>query len=77
MGLSNPPGPFPHEEKESSALSSLLDRYQVYAQHGDLYDSFNYDRENDQENKRDSASLGDVFAVEIINRFPIELEIVY
>jgi hypothetical protein len=74
LGLSNPPGPFPHQAKESAVIENLLDRYQVYAQHGDLYDSFNYNRDSDQADKRDSASLGDAFAVEIINRFPVEVE---
>ncbi|MBI4731343.1 MAG: hypothetical protein HY781_04325 [Chloroflexi bacterium] len=74
LGLSNPVGPFPHQAKESGTIENLLNKYQVYAQHGDLYDSFNYDKESDQENKRDSAALGDAFAIEIINRFPVEVE---
>jgi UDP-2,3-diacylglucosamine pyrophosphatase LpxH len=74
FGLSNSAGPFPHQAKESDSLEALLDRYQVYAQHGDLYDAFNYDKESQQGNKRDSAALGDAFAVEILNRFPVEVE---
>lgn len=74
MGLSNTAGPFPHQARESALIQDLLDRYQVYAQHGDLYDSFNYDKESKQANKRDSAALGDAFIVEIINRFPLEVE---
>jgi UDP-2,3-diacylglucosamine pyrophosphatase LpxH len=74
LGLSNSTGPFPHEAKESSLIEDLLNRHQVYAQHGDLYDPFNYNKESEQENKRDSASLGDAFSVEIINRFPVEVE---
>jgi hypothetical protein len=70
FGLSNSSKPFPHELKESVELMSLLNRYKVYAQHGDLYDSFNYSRENG----RNAASLGDAFAVEILNRFPLEVE---
>jgi len=70
FGLSNSPTPFPHELKESVELSTLLDRYNVYAQHGDLYDSFNYNKEKG----RDASSLGDAFAVEILNRFPVEVE---
>ncbi|HVM71974.1 MAG TPA: hypothetical protein VMT91_09455, partial [Anaerolineales bacterium] len=67
LGLSNPPGPFPHELSESKDLKDLLASYGVYAQHGDLYDAFNYSRENG----RNASSLGDAIAVEIINRFPM------
>ncbi|HTX90925.1 MAG TPA: hypothetical protein VMC09_06875 [Anaerolineales bacterium] len=70
FGLVNPSDPFPHELRESPLLQELLDGYEVYAQHGDLYDTFNYDKEKG----RDAATLGDAFAVEIINRFPIEVE---
>ncbi len=70
LGLSNLSGPFPHELRESQVLSELLDSYQVYAQHGDLYDAFNYDKEKG----RDASTLGDAFAVEIINHFPVEAE---
>jgi UDP-2,3-diacylglucosamine pyrophosphatase LpxH len=69
FGLSNPPGPFPHKAEETSTLSDLLGKHQVYAQHGDMYDSFNYDIKG-----RDHAALGDAFAIEIINRFPVEVE---
>jgi len=70
FGLSNSPKPFPHELKESAKLSTLLNRYKVYAQHGDLYDSFNYCKEKG----RNASSLGDAFAIEILNRFPVEVE---
>lgn len=70
FGLSNPPGPFPHELTESPGLQGLLAGYGVFAQHGDLYDAFNYSREKG----RNSSTLGDAFAVEIINRFPLEVE---
>ena len=70
LGLTNPIGPFPHELRESKELQDLMGRYQVYAQHGDLYDSFNYNKDKG----RDASTLGDVFAVEIINRFPVEAE---
>jgi UDP-2,3-diacylglucosamine pyrophosphatase LpxH len=70
FGLSNSPQPFPHELKESAELSTLLNRYKVFAQHGDLYDSFNYCKEKG----RNASSLGDAFAVEILNRFPVEVE---
>jgi UDP-2,3-diacylglucosamine pyrophosphatase LpxH len=70
LGLSNPPGPFPHELTESPELQSLLGGYSVYAQHGDEHDPFNYSKEKG----RNSSTLGDAFAVEIINRFPLEVE---
>ncbi len=72
FGLSNLPEPFPHElkEKEAADLSSLLKSYRVYAQHGDLYDPFNYDKRKG----RNASSLGDAFAIEILNRFPVEVE---
>ena len=69
-GLSNPPGPFPHELQESSSLQHLLNGYKVYAQHGDLYDPFNFSKEKG----RNAATIGDAFVVEIINRFPLEVD---
>jgi UDP-2,3-diacylglucosamine pyrophosphatase LpxH len=68
-GLSNPPGPFPHELHESISLGALLEGHKVYAQHGDLFDLFNYSREKG----RDAATLGDAFVVEVVNRFPLEV----
>jgi hypothetical protein len=70
FGLTNPAGPFPHEIRESADLRNILEEYKVYAQHGDLYDSFNYSTEKG----RDASSLGDAFTIEIINRFPLEVE---
>ena len=70
FGLSNPPGPFPHDLNESASLKYLLDEHKVYARHGDIYDPFNFNMAN----SRDSATLGDAFVVEIVNRFPIEVE---
>ena len=70
FGLSNSSKFFPHELTESVELLTLLNRYKVYAQHGDLYDSFNYRKEKG----RNSASLGDAFVVEVLNRFPVEVE---
>jgi UDP-2,3-diacylglucosamine pyrophosphatase LpxH len=78
FGLSNPPTLFPYELSESGELVRLLNRYGVYAQHGDFYDSFNFPQASnisdlkDPSKKRDASSLGDVFAVEILNRFSVE-----
>jgi UDP-2,3-diacylglucosamine pyrophosphatase LpxH len=74
LGLSNDSTPFPHLAEESNRISELLTRHHVYAQHGDLYDTFNFNNTSRGANKRDSAALGDAFAVEIINRFPVEVE---
>ncbi len=70
FGLSNGLEPFPHTLGESEELEGLLGGYQVHAQHGDMYDPFNYNIEKG----RDASSLGDAFAVEILNRFPMEVE---
>lgn len=70
LGLSNRSGPFPHQAKESPEIDDLLKRHGVYAQHGDLYDNFNISEDKD----RDKAALGDAFAVEIINKFPVRVE---
>ncbi|MDI6769726.1 MAG: hypothetical protein QMD04_08625 [Anaerolineales bacterium] len=70
MGLANPSSPFPHEVKESETLRRLFAEYKIYAQHGDLYDSFNYSKDKG----RDAATLGDAFAVEVLNRFPVEAQ---
>jgi hypothetical protein len=67
MGLSNPVDNFPWEISEHEPLQDVFARYKVYGQHGDKYDKFNYDRERG----RDFATLGDVFAVEVLNRYPV------
>ncbi len=70
LGLSNPPGPFPWKLDECESLHDVFARYHVYGQHGDMYDNFNFDREKG----RDTATLGDVFATEVVNRFPLKVE---
>ena len=70
MGLSNPVTPFPHQASESDFIQDLFDRYKVYAQHGDLYDPFNYDGKLG----RNASSLGDALTIEMINRFPVEVK---
>ena len=80
MGLSNPPTPFPYdlrkvnsnqpwEVDESPEIERLFREYKVFGRHGDCYDSFNFDAELG----RDQATLGDVFTMEVCNRFPEEL----
>lgn len=70
MGLSNPTSPFPYEAEESSYLKELFERHKVYARHGDQYDMFNFDKEKG----REFSTIGDAFAMEVSNRFPIEVQ---
>lgn len=69
MGLSNPPTPFPFEAEESPELKELFERHKVYARHGDVYDRFNYDRDAG----RDHGTVGDVFTMDVCNRYPVEV----
>ncbi len=68
LALSNPIGPFPHTIAESERISELLSSYGVYAQHGDIFDSFNCPQ------TRDGSAIGDVLAVEVFNRFSVEVK---
>lgn len=69
FGLSNPADNFPWEIEELPPLHEIFQRYQAYGRHGDLFDSFNYDPARG----RNSATLGDVFAMEMLNRYPVEV----
>ncbi len=60
--------PFPHDPTATPALLQLFEPYQVFARHGDIYDAFNF------EGTRTAASLGDAIVVELLNRFPSEVE---
>ncbi len=70
MGLSNPASMYPWTLEEYEPLHAIFARYHVYGRHGDMYDTFNFDREKG----RDVATLGDVFAMEMLNRFPLVVE---
>ncbi len=70
MGLHNSSTNFPHEMEELPFLQNIFNQYKVYGRHGDYYDKFNYDREKG----RDHSTLGDVFTMEVLNRFPIEVK---
>jgi UDP-2,3-diacylglucosamine pyrophosphatase LpxH len=70
MGLRNDPGPFPYELEEQPALQEILSSYQVFARHGDYYDKFNFNRELG----RNHATLGDVFTMDVCNRYPVEVQ---
>ena len=69
MGLANPPGPFPHDPSESPRLQEIYRSHNVFARHGDIYDSFNYNPELG----RGAATLGDAIVVDLINRFPVAI----
>jgi UDP-2,3-diacylglucosamine pyrophosphatase LpxH len=72
FGLSNDfRKPFPHLLQE--AEGSLLERvraHRLYPQHGDLYDEMNFEPKRG----RDFSSLGDSIVVELLNRFPIDVQ---
>lgn len=70
MGLSNPVSPFPFEAEEFPILKELFERHKVYARHGDIYDMFNFDKEKG----REFSTIGDAFAIEVSNRFPVEVQ---
>lgn len=70
MGLCNDLGPFPYELEENLALCEILQSYRVFARHGDYYDKFNFDREKG----RNHATLGDVFTMDVCNRYPVEVQ---
>ena len=70
MGLCNDPGPFPYEVEENPALQEILSAYKVFARHGDYYDKFNFNREKG----RNHATLGDIFTMDVCNRYPVEVE---
>jgi len=69
IGLSNPTNLFPWEIEELEPLREIFERYQAYGRHGDVFDKFNYNAIRG----RDSAALGDVFAMEILNRYSLEV----
>lgn len=70
MGLCNDSGPFPYEPEEHPALHEILQPYQVFARHGDYFDKFNFDRSRG----RNHATLGDVFTMDVCNRYPLEVQ---
>jgi hypothetical protein len=67
MGLNNPADNFPWEISEYEPLENIFARYKVYGHHGDKYDRFNYDRDRG----RNFGTIGDVFGVELLNRYPV------
>jgi hypothetical protein len=81
IGLSNAPSPFPFDlrkfdpespwnEDEAPTVRKLFEEYRVFARHGDMFDSFNFDPGKG----RAHATVGDVFAVELLNKYPEALK---
>jgi hypothetical protein len=70
MGLCNDFGPFPYDLDEHPVLREILASYQVYVRHGDYYDKFNFNPEKG----RNHATLGDVFTMDVCNRYPVEVQ---
>lgn len=81
MSLSNPSSPFPFDLRklgpslpwdadDSPDIERLFRLHKVFGRHGDIYDSFNFDREKG----RDHPTLGDAFAMEVLNKYPEELK---
>jgi UDP-2,3-diacylglucosamine pyrophosphatase LpxH len=66
IGLENSPNaPFPHEPFDSPAIEKIYRDHRVFARHGDIFDSSNY------EHSRDASSLGDAIVVELLDKFGV------
>lgn len=70
MGLSNSSTRFPYDLEEDPGLDEMMKSYRVFVRHGDYYDKFNFNREKG----RDYATLGDVFTMDVCNRYPVEVQ---
>lgn len=70
LGLSNLPTNFPFELEEYPPLMDIFNQYRVYGRHGDCFDKFNFDSEKG----RNHGTLGDVFTMEVLNRFPVAVQ---
>jgi len=70
FGLANDNSPFPHNLEEAPKLAKLLDQYKVYARHGDIFSPFTYNKEKG----RNASTLSDAFSLEVVSRFPFEVE---
>lgn len=70
IGLSNPQNLFAYDLNEYPKLQDVLRQYKVFARHGDYFDKFNFNREMG----RDHATLGDVFTMDVCNRYPLEVQ---
>lgn len=69
LGLANRHNsPFPHDPYESDELLDALRRHRVLARHGDIFDPLNFAED------RDGSSLGEAIAIELVQRFVLEVE---
>jgi UDP-2,3-diacylglucosamine pyrophosphatase LpxH len=59
--------PFPHDPAESPLLQKLYREHSVFARHGDIFDSSNF------EQNRDASSMGDAIVIELLDRFGVEV----
>jgi hypothetical protein len=69
LGLANPSAPFPHDPTESDVLMNAFRQHHVFARHGDIFDTMNYNKEAG----RDAATLGDALASDMLTLFPLEV----
>jgi UDP-2,3-diacylglucosamine pyrophosphatase LpxH len=60
--------PFPHDSAESEELHDTLRSHRVLARHGDIHDPLAFSDD------RNSSSLSDVIAIELIGRFIAQLK---
>jgi hypothetical protein len=69
LGLVTPYNkPFPHEAGECEQLQEALRQHRVLARHGDIFDPLSF------ADDRDSSSISDVIAIELIARFLQHIE---
>lgn len=67
LGLANEKGkPFPHRREECKAVEQTQDKHQVFAEHGDKFDSTNFQ----QQAGRNDSSVGDVVVIKMLNKIP-------
>ena len=62
------PRPFAHEMTECDDLLQTMRKHKVAARHGDIFDPFSFEED------RNASGLSDVLVIELINRFPCEVE---
>ncbi len=55
--------PFPHDPDDSTELMAIMREHGVFARHGDVWDSANY------EGDRDTSSVGDAIVIERLAKF--------
>lgn len=70
MGLQNSPACIPYQSEECEPIMGLFDKYRIFARHGDYYDRWSYNADLG----RDASTIGDALCIELINRFPMEIE---